>query len=181
MLCPVTLALRPVARDDFDRLSQWLAAPHVSRWWRQSADDESIELEFGPIVDGTDATEGFIAEIEDEPIGYIQRYLISDYPAWQAALGHMVSGASVGFDYLIGIEALTGQGFGPQMIEALVDDTWLHLPESESILVDVLQENRASWRALEKAHFERIWSGELESGDPSDQGPCYLYRRRRSR
>ena len=31
-------------------------------------------------------------------------------------------------------------------------------------------------RALEKAGYQRCWAGELESDDPSDEGPMYLYR-----
>ncbi|HEX3907325.1 MAG TPA: acetyltransferase [Mycobacteriales bacterium] len=33
----------------------------------------------------------------------------------------------------------------------------------------------ASWRILEKAGFSRIWSGELDSPDPSDEGPQHVY------
>jgi aminoglycoside 6'-N-acetyltransferase len=41
------------------------------------------------------------------------------------------------------------------------------------------QENVASWRALEKAGFERIFAGPLESDDPSDSGPAFVYALRR--
>ena len=45
----------------------------------------------------------------------------------------------------------------------------------EAVVVDVLQENRASWRALERAGFHRVWEGTLNSDHPSDEGPCFLY------
>jgi aminoglycoside 6'-N-acetyltransferase len=45
--------------------------------------------------------------------------------------------------------------------------------------VAVQQENPASWRALEGAGFQRVWAGMLDSDDPSDQGPSYLYSMRR--
>jgi len=44
------------------------------------------------------------------------------------------------------------------------------------VAVAVLQDNIASWRALEKAGYRRCWAGELAS----DEGPMYLYRRDRS-
>ena len=61
------------------------------------------------------------------------------------------------------------------MIAALVADCWATLPDIEAVVVDVLEENRASWRALERAGFHRVWAGTLDSDDPSDQGPCFLY------
>jgi aminoglycoside 6'-N-acetyltransferase len=36
-------------------------------------------------------------------------------------------------------------------------------------------ENRPSWRALEKAGYRRTWSGLVDSGDPSDDGPSHVY------
>jgi RimJ/RimL family protein N-acetyltransferase len=47
------------------------------------------------------------------------------------------------------------------------------------IVVTVQQANVGSWRILEKVGFQRRWEGELDSPDPSDQGPEYLYALRR--
>ncbi|HWB36124.1 MAG TPA: hypothetical protein VHA75_08875 [Rugosimonospora sp.] len=35
--------------------------------------------------------------------------------------------------------------------------------------------NVASWRALERAGFSRLWAGQLDSDDPADAGPAYVY------
>jgi len=118
-------------------------------------------------------------ELDGGPIGFIQRYRLSSYPEWARELTHIAPESAVGLDYLIGVEGLTGHGLGPQIIDHLVEDTWCRYPDVEAIVVDVLQENRPSWRALEKAHFDRAWSGILDSDDPSDDGPCYVYLRRR--
>ncbi len=45
--------------------------------------------------------------------------------------------------------------------------------------VAVQQDNRRSWRALEKAGYSRVFAGMIESDDPSDAGPSYLYVRLR--
>jgi aminoglycoside 6'-N-acetyltransferase len=176
----VTLILRPFRRGDLSLLSTWLTTPHVARWWRTPTDDAALETEFGGMADGDDPTEGFVVELDGAPIGFMQRYRLSSYPAWGEALAHIVSGPTVGLDYLIGPAHLVGRGLGPRMIEALVDATWGTYPEVQTVAVDVLQDNRASWRALEKAHFERAWAGELRSDDLSDVGPCYVYLRRRA-
>jgi aminoglycoside 6'-N-acetyltransferase len=176
----VPIALRPLERSDLALLAHWLARPHVERWWREPADLETVESTYGPMVDGSDPTEGFIVVSAGEPIGFMQRYLLDDNPDWRraVAVGYgSVTGSvtAAGIDYLIGVESATRRGLGPQMIVALVDDCWTAHTDVEAIVVDVLQENRASWRALERAGFRRVWEGLLNSAHPSDDGPSFLY------
>ena len=89
--------------------------------------------------------------------------------------------AAAGIDYLIGVETETGRGLGPQMIAALVADCWATRPDIEAVVVDVLQDNRASWRALERAGFQRVWEGTLDSDDPERRRSLLPLRRRRDR
>ena len=51
--------------------------------------------------------------------------------------------------------------------------------DTEGVAVAVQQGNRRSWRALEKAGYDRVFTGSIESDDPSDDGPSYVYVRRR--
>ncbi len=163
-------------RTDFPLLGRWLSAPHVEPWWREAYDPASIEDRYGPCVDGTDATEVFVVHRDNEPIGLVQRYLIDDNPAWKKALA--VAGVpepGVGIDYLIGEEALVGKGLGPTIVDRFLEDTWLRYPTATALIADVDQQNRRSWRTLEKAGFRRVWSGTLDSDEPSDEGPCHVY------
>jgi aminoglycoside 6'-N-acetyltransferase len=170
------LRFRPLRRDDFPLLSEWFAKAHVAPWWREAHDIASIEQRYGPGIDGADATEVFIVERDDEPIGMVQRYLIDDNPDWKRSLEAAGNPAkSVGIDYLIGAETLTGQGVGPQMIGRFLEQTWRRYPEATAVTVAVRHDNRRSWRALEKCGFKRIWTGELDSEDPSDEGLNYVY------
>lgn len=170
---------RPLTRDDFGQLSRWLALPHVERWWREDPEPSAVEASYGPTVDGADPTEVFVVEREGRPIGIIQRYKLSDDANWQRVMAVAYEGDAAGIDYLIGEEGLIGQGLGPEMIERFVEDIWARYPDVPAVVVDVQQDNRRSWRALEKAGFERIWSGVLDSDDPSDEGPSHVYMRRR--
>jgi aminoglycoside 6'-N-acetyltransferase len=165
-----------MTRDDLGLLATWLAAPHVEAWWREDPSPEAVEANYGPALDGGDPTEHFIVERDGAPIGMIQRYLNGDDRDWTAALA--VTGApadSAGIDYLIGHPALIGHGLGPDMIGAFVADTWRRYPDVPAIVVAVSLDNARSWRALEKVGFERTWTGEIRSGDPSDEGISYCY------
>lgn len=174
------IEFRPLARGDFPLLSQWLAAPHVAAWWREAHDPVAIEAKYGPCVDGREPTEVFVVDADRAPIGLIQRYRIAEYPDWERAVaGGSAPSCAVGIDYLIGVGTLLGCGLGSQIIDRFVQETWNRYPDVPAIVVDVLQANRRSWRALEKAGFERGWAGTIDSDDPSDDGPSYLYLRHR--
>ncbi len=172
----VSLTLRQLHRSDLPRLSRWLEAPHVKRWWRESGDADAVEAAYGPAIDGADPTELLIADLDGQPIGMLQRYRLADNPDYQRALEP--AGAprpAAGLDYLIGDPDLTGRGLGPSMITEGSAGAWTAYPEIVAIVVTVQIENRRSWRALEKAGYRRTWSGLVDSGDPSDDGPGHVY------
>jgi aminoglycoside 6'-N-acetyltransferase len=176
----VTLGFRRLGREDFGLLSQWLSRPHVERWWREEHEPAAVEARYGPAVDGVEPTEVFVVEHDGEAVGLIQRYRLTSYPDWQKALA--VAGTpndAAAVDYLIGEVALVGRGLGGPMIDRFVEDTWSTYPDVPAVVVSVQQENRRSWRALEKAGFQRRWSGMLDSDDPSDEGPSHVYVRYR--
>ena len=169
-------AFQPLARADFTLLADWFARPHVAPWWREPADLDSIEAAYGPLVDGSDPTEGFIVLEAERPIAFFQRYRLDDNPAWKTAVAVGVGDVvGVGIDYLIGDESDTGHGVGRRMIGEFVAHTWVRHPDSTAVVVAVQQANAASWRALEGAGFRRVWSGTLKSDDPSDDGPSFIY------
>lgn len=173
---PSEPGIRPFTWADVPLFSRWLAAPHVATWWREAADDQAIVDRYGPALDGRDSTELFAVEVDGRAVGFAQRYRLADDPVWQAALAPAgVPPEAAGIDYLIGEPELVGQGIGPQLISQLVADTWARHPDVTAVVADVDQQNRRSWRALEKAGFTRQWSGNLDSADPSDAGPCHVY------
>jgi aminoglycoside 6'-N-acetyltransferase len=175
-LTDAALRYRRLTRADFPVVSQWLAQPHVARWWRQAHSLEAVEGEYGPAVDGRDPTDVFIVEHDGRPVGLIQRYRLDANADWQKVLAPTGTPQdALSIDYLIGDEDLTGRGLGPRMIADCVAEGWQLHPDLSAVVVPVQQANRASWRALEKAGFERAWSGMLDSDDPSDEGPSHVY------
>jgi aminoglycoside 6'-N-acetyltransferase len=176
------VTFRPCTPDDLPLLAGWLARPHVARWWRQDPGLEAVEARYRPSLDGRDPTELFILEAATAPAGFFQRYLIADNPQWAATLcgtGQPDVASAIGIDYLIGDAGLTGRGLGTIAITDFTRLALARYPAAGLVAVDVLQDNIASWRVLEKAGYRRCWAGELASDDPSDEGPAYLYRRDR--
>jgi aminoglycoside 6'-N-acetyltransferase len=173
----LALSFRPLARGDLAQLSLWLAEPHVARWWRDPSDPASVEAAYGPCIDGTDPAEVFVIEVAGRPAGLIERYLVADDPEWDRAIRATgaVTGCAAGIDYLIGDPALIGHGYGTAAISRFTPMTFGRYPEADVVVAAVQQSNTASWRALEHSGFTRRWAGLLQSTDPSDNGPAYLY------
>ena len=170
------IGFRPLGRSDFPLLSTWFAAPHVAPWWQEPSDPDGVEARYGPVVDGTDATEVHIVTLDGAPIGLVLRYRIAEEEAWRTTLAP--TGAPLdafGIDYLIGDSDRVGRGLGPRMLTALVAESWNRYPDCPACVVSVHQDNRRSWRALERVGFTRVWSGPLVSDDPSDAGPQAVY------
>ena len=139
-----------------------------------------------PAIRGEDPTDLFMIVFGDagspRDIGMIQRYRIADHPEWLDAFPPEVDGLdrALGIDYLIGEESLVGKGIGSTAIRAFTAVSLAAYPDTASVVVACQQANPASWRALEKAGYQREWAGQLNSDDPSDAGPSYVYRCRRS-
>jgi aminoglycoside 6'-N-acetyltransferase len=165
-------AFRPLQFVDLHLVARWQSRAHVAHWWREPADLASITSRYSPTIDGRDPTEVFIIEFEGEAIGLIQRYLLSDNPEWAAAIG-IQEGA--GIDYFIGEEAMVGRGLGARAIARFAEDTFVRYPAVPMVVAVPQQDNVASWRALERAGFQRLAAKRLESDDPSDAGPAYIY------
>jgi aminoglycoside 6'-N-acetyltransferase len=172
----LSVSFRPLQRADFSVLAKWLALPHVAPWWPDEPSVDALEATYGPTIDGDDPTEGFMIELEGRPVGFVQRYLLDDYPAWCAALG--IEHAA-GIDYLIGVVELTGVGLGPVIVDTFTALTFTRYPDIDRMAVAVQQANHRSWRALEKAGYDRVFEGMIDSDDPSDAGPSYVYVRNR--
>lgn len=174
----MVVAFRPLQRRDFALVARWLSEPLVARWWNHETSAEAVERDFGPSVDGREASAVFVALIDERPFGLIQRYPIDAYPEYLAELAPVcaVPAGALSIDYLVGQPALRGRGLGSAMIAAFVEQSWPACPRADDVIVPVSAANRASWRALEGAGFRRIATGELEPDNPRDSREHYVYR-----
>jgi aminoglycoside 6'-N-acetyltransferase len=172
------ITFRPLHRSDFARLTAWLSEPRVARWWNHQTTPDALERDFGASIDGTDPTELFVADLDGEPFGLIQRYVLVGEPTFLAELQAVcdVEAAALSIDYLIGEPSMRGRGLATAMIAALAADSWRRYPAVPAIVVAVIAGNEASWRALERAGFHRIAEGEMTPDNPIDPPDHVIYR-----
>jgi aminoglycoside 6'-N-acetyltransferase len=176
------ITFAPLTRGDFELVSAWLAEPRVERWWHDDPSPAGVEAQYGPSIDGLDPTQVYIAMLDAIPIGLIQRYRLDDEPDFGAELqaAYPLPPGVISMDYFIASEQLRGNGLGPRIIAALVDDTWTSYPDAPAIVIPVAAANRASWRALERAGFRRVGEGMLTPDNPIDPPDHVIYRVDRS-
>lgn len=161
---------RRVTRDDYPLLAVWLGSPHVERWWNHRFDLESIEDDFGDVIDGEEPAEDFIALLDDEPVGLMQYCHFEDYPEYVDEMAEVapVGEGAVTIDYLVGDVDRVGQGIGTAMIAAFVERVWRTDPYATHIVVPVNSGNVGSWKALLNAGFRLVARGEMEPDAPGD-------------
>jgi RimJ/RimL family protein N-acetyltransferase len=156
------LSFRPMAPDDLRLLHEWLQRPHVRRWWSEHETSGEVVEHYLPAIEGRDPTELYFALLDGEPIGFIQTYLVADYPEY-AALVAAEDGAA-GVDLFIGEPELVGKGIGTEMLRRFVSEVVFAKPSVRWCIADPDAANVASVRAFEKAGFRVV----KNFVDPSD-------------
>jgi len=151
----------------------WLQRPHVKRWWKDRETYEEVVEHYLPSIEGTDPTDLYLALLDEEPVSFVQTYLVSDYPDYAALIG--VGEGVAGVDLLIGDEELTGQGIGSEILRLFVEEVVFVSPTTISCVADPDVQNVASIRAFEKAGFRVV----KEFVDPEDGELHALVRRER--
>ncbi|GAA1753249.1 GNAT family N-acetyltransferase [Streptomonospora arabica] len=169
---------RRIGPQDFPLLCEWLAQPHVSRWWNHETSAEAVARDFGPAARGKEPSQDWLALLGGDPVGLVQRSRPADYPEELASLSAItaVPEGTVVIDYLIGPPDRVGRGIGTRMIRAFVEKTWHDCPEAPAVMVAVVAANTASWRALENAGLQRVASGAMEPDNPLDEPLHHVYR-----
>jgi RimJ/RimL family protein N-acetyltransferase len=126
----------------------------VRRWWGGRESYDEIAEHYRSAIAGKRPTDLYIVLLNEEPIGFVQTYLVSDYPDYGALVG---AGEGVaGVDLFIGDAALMGQGIGSELLRRFVDEVVFASPTTTSCLADPDVRNVASVRAFEKAGFRVV-------------------------
>ncbi len=168
---------RRLSTADFPLLCDWLAQPHVHRWWHHEFTREAVERDFGPTARGAEPGEDLLVLADGEPFGLIQRCRLADFGDYLGELAELVEvpPEAASLDYFVGDPEHIGRGLGPAMIRAMIAQTWRDYPLAGCIIVPVAAANRPSWRALEKAGMRRVAEGPMTPDSPVDDRHHYIY------
>jgi RimJ/RimL family protein N-acetyltransferase len=167
------LRFRRLEPDDLRLLHQWLQRPHVQRWWHDCDTYEEVVEHYLPSISGDDPADPFVVLLDDRAVGFVQTYLVADYPEYADATG--VGDGVAGVDLFIADAELTGHGLGTELLRRFVEEIVFARATTIACVADPDVGNTASLRAFEQAGFRVV--GQFV--DPEDGRLHALVRRDR--
>ncbi len=127
-----------------------------------------MDRDFGPTADGEEPAEDHISLLDGSPIRVVQYCHFVDYPEYVEEMADVypLGDGAASIDYMIGDPSRIGHGVGTAMIDAFVARIWTTDPAATHVVVPVNSANEGSRRALLRAGFQLVASGELEPDSP---------------
>jgi aminoglycoside 6'-N-acetyltransferase len=164
---PSRIGFRMLARADFPLMLRWHNTPHVREWWQlDPRTAEEVEAKYGPRVDRPSLTRGYIMLYDSQPVGFIQEYLIRDYPEYASAI--QVDDDAAGVDLFIGEEAYVHRGLGPLLLRAFLRDVVFARPETGCCVIGPAESNARAIRSYERVGFRYLKTIQV-SGEPEQE------------
>jgi aminoglycoside 6'-N-acetyltransferase len=155
---------RPLREADLPMLEGWIARPHWQEWWEETA-VEKVYLR--AMLDGTDSTRPFIAELEGEPFAYVQMWFVADtrVEPWitEAPWLRDLPDDAVGVDLSIAEESHLGRGYGSALLRQFV--ARIRAEGFGTIVIDPDLANTRAVRAYQKAGFRPVPAMLGKTGD----------------
>lgn len=158
----LALSFRAMEMDDLRLMHEWLQRPHIRRWWRECETYEQVVDSYSPAIERSDPTDLYLVLLEGREIGFIETYLVVDYPDYASLIGR--GEGTAGVDLFIADSALTGKGVGSEILRRFVSQIVFAKPTTRRCVAGPEAANVASVRAFEKAGFDVV-GGFLEDGN----------------
>jgi len=170
-LDPDPISFRALTRNEFPLMQRWLNAPHVLEWWDKPGPTlVEVEQKYLPRIEGIDPTQPYLIEYRARPIGYIQLYLIEDYPDYSQYVG--LEERAAGIDVFIGEVDFIHHGLGPLLLTRFLHDFVFVRPDVANCVIGPAMSNKIAIRAYEKAGFSYFKTATI----PDEDEPEYLMR-----
>jgi len=160
------IAFRPLAEADFTLLFNWLARPHVKRWYApQPRSFLELVARYRPRTQEGNAVRAFVIQVDDADAGYIQKYPLDPFPEYRRRLALEGEPGVLGMDLFLADEWRTGHGLGAFVIRRFFVDEVLADAAVTACIAGPHEGNAQSILAFERAGFRRWKAIENEEGE----------------
>jgi RimJ/RimL family protein N-acetyltransferase len=151
----MTIGFRRLTGEDLRVLHEWLQREHVKRWWSKHETYDDVVAHYLPALEGREPTDLYVILLDGEAAGFIQTYLVRDYPDYQRLVE--VEDGVAGVDLFLADERATGRGIGSEALHRFVQDVvFSGAVATHACVADPDAENVGSLRAFEKAGFAAV-------------------------
>jgi RimJ/RimL family protein N-acetyltransferase len=173
---PERIGFRRMTTDELSLMHRWLCRPHVLEWWWGGVPPsyEAVAEKYGRRARGESPTQPFMILFAGTPIGYIQTYMIRDYPEYAALVD--ADDDPAGVDLFIGEAEFLHKGLGSHIVRAFLRDVVFGAGDAMSCIIGPSEANTIAIRVYEKAGF-RFLKTIPSANEPT---PEYLMRITRS-
>ena len=145
-----SLNFERLSKEDFSSLHHWLNQPHVRTFYQHQAINLlEIEQKYTPRLESA-SIHCFIIYYNSVYIGYIQTYLVRDYPDYTAVIGTK-QGATI--DFYIGERAFLRKGLGYLIELKFLSEIVFLITSSDRCYISHDKDNLAALKASRRAGF----------------------------
>jgi len=167
---PALIGFRRMVLDDLPALHRWLQTAHVLEWWWGGVAPSyaAVVEKYAPRIRREEPTDPYVMLYGDRPIGFIQTYMIRDYPEYAHVVA--VDDGAAGVDLFIGEADVLHRGLGSRILRAFVRAFIFGASNATCCVIGPSETNRIAIRAYEKAGFRYVKT----VPSPNEPTPEYL-------
>ncbi|GEN45385.1 hypothetical protein AHA02nite_11610 [Alkalibacillus haloalkaliphilus] len=113
--------IRKMNEDDYETMAKWLSTEEVLEFYgdvNSPFDLVKVKEKYGPRIAGEVPVIPYIVELGDTPIGYMQKYSLSEEK--KVGFGYFTHDQVYGVDQFIGVPSLFDKGIGTKMVRQLL-------------------------------------------------------------
>lgn len=164
------ITFRKLDLSDLPLMNEWLNMPHVHEWYDKDKNNSSEEVakRYGPKILGEKPTQCFHASYGAKPVGYLQTYMVNDWPEFGNHIGYDDATACV--DLFIGDESFMGKGFGSLMLRKFLVEIVFSENMTQTCVIGPDPDNARAIKAYEKVGFEHTKTVHI----PGEDRPTYI-------
>jgi len=171
MILEDNITFRKLKESDLPLMCRWHNNYHVAVWWQNWRPKlEQVEKKYLARIMGEEPIEAFIIQFNGIDIGFIQTYLINDFPDYTKWVD--IKEKAAGMDLFIGEKAYIHIGLGPLIMQKFLYFYVFKMYKVDSCIVGPEPANKAAIRAYEKAGFKYLKTIQI----PKEEEPEYLMR-----
>ncbi len=154
MLDPKNISFRKLQIEDLLLMHKWLNEPHVHEWYDKNEKNtlEAITQRYGPKIKEKKPTDCYLISYKEKPVGFIQTYIVTDWPEFGNYVGYDDHTASV--DLFIGESSFMGQGLGSILIKKFLKEIVFKNPYITTCIIGPEPANKRGIRAYGKVGFK---------------------------
>ncbi len=167
------IRFRALSLEDMPRMMAWLSDPDVSPWYGEGElTIANLTSKYRGPVESTEPTRPFIVTIDGTDSGYIQAYVIDDYPDYARQM-ELPPGA-VGTDLFLGDPAIRGQGWGVPVLRAFHRRIVFGEMAATLAVVAPSPGNARAIHVYEGAGFRWLKTVSIVAAEPDNTGDEYV-------